>query len=267
MMADVWTIVAAVSLAVGAIAGGLAVLWGGRVWARVFVAVRATSMVALTVAILGRVITLGQWSPYDQGLGLLGLVLAMLLVHSLLAWLLKVEIPVPLVELAGLGLLLAGAAGLPAGAPLLACPQTVMPVQIQWVLFLLGGGSLLTAGCMGLTVVLGRAAFSRGRDLHQAASEDLVALLVRATMLALVALGSGLIVGLWWAWQTLGTQTSGDPRAEWMAVTWLLAAMSLLAGQLERHTRWWVIGLAVLAASNMLFGWLLLVGVQDLLGF
>jgi hypothetical protein len=41
----------------------------------------------------------------------------------------------------------------------------------------------------------------------------------------------------------------------------------LLAGQLDRHRRGWVIGLVVLATSNMLFGWLLLVGVQDLLGF
>lgn len=267
MMAEVWTIVAGVSLAMGVLAGGLVAVRRGRIWTRVFVAVRATSIVALTVALVARVVTLGHWSPYDQGLGLLGLALVMLLVHSLLAWLLKVEIPTPLVELTGLGLLLLGAARLPAGVPLLACPQTVVPFQIQWVLFLLGGGSLLAAGCTGLTVVLGRAADGFGWNLRLAASEDMVVLLVRAARLALVTLGSGLIVGLWWSWQTLGTQTSGDPRADWMAVTWLLTAMSLLAGQLERHMRRWVVGLVVLAASNMLFGWLVLVGVQDLFGF
>jgi hypothetical protein len=40
--------------------------------------------------------------------------------------------------------------------------------------------------------------------------------------------------------------------------------MSLLAGQLERHSRAWVIGLAILAASSGLFGWLLAVSVQGL---
>jgi hypothetical protein len=120
---------------------------------------------------------------------------------------------------------------------------------------------------MGLTVALARAMEGRGWNPYLAAPEDLCALLLRAAMLALVAIGSGLAVGLWWDWQTLGTLTSGDPRAEWMALTALITAMSLLAGQLDRHRRGWVIGLVVLATSNMLFGWLLLVGVQDLLGF
>jgi hypothetical protein len=266
-MTEIWTAVAVLSLAVGAIAGGLAAFRRSRVWDRIFAAIRATSVVALTVALLGRVATLGQWSLYDQQLSVLGLALAMLLVHSLLAWLLKGGMTAPLVELAGLGLLIGGAARLPAGTPLLTCPQNMAPLQIQWVLFLLGGGSLLTAGCMGLSVVVGRAVQTRAWKLHLAASEDLYALLVQAAMLALVSLGSGLIVSLWWASQTLGSLTGGDPRIEWMALAWLLTAMTLLAGQLERNARWWVIGLALLAAFNMLFGWLLLVGVQDLLGF
>ncbi len=266
-MANMWTIVAALSLALGAVAGGLASIRRGRAWSRVFMALRATSVAALAVALVGGAGALGQWSPYDQQLSVLALALVMLVVHSLLAWLLKVNTTGPLIEFAGLGLLLLGAARLPAGAALLPCPQEIAPFQVQWALFLLGGGSLLVAGCMGLTVVLDRAVKNRGGNLHLATSENLYALLVGAAMLAFVTLGSGLTVGLWWAWQTLGTLTSGDPRADWMALAWLLTAMSLLAGQLERHRRWWVTGLAILAASNMIFGWLLLVGVQDLLGF
>jgi hypothetical protein len=120
---------------------------------------------------------------------------------------------------------------------------------------------------MGLTLILERAVQRRGGNLNLATSDSLYALLVWAARLAFVTLGSGLTVGLWWSWQTLGTLTGGDPRSEWMALAWLLTAMSLLAGQLERHRRWWVSGLAGLAALNVVFGWLLLVGVQALFGF
>lgn len=266
-MTEIWALVTALSLAVGTIAGGLAAFRKERIWTRVFVAVRTISAAALVAALIRRVITLGQWSPYDWELTLLALVLSLLVVHSVLAWLLKAENPGPIVELAGLALLLVGLARLGVSAPLLPCPQGMVPFQIQWILFLLGGGSLLTAGCMGLTVVLYRAVQRRGWSLDLAIPEDLYALQVQAAMLALVTLGSGLTISLWWAWRTLGTLTSGDPRAEWMALTWLLTAMSLLAGQLDRHRKRWVSGLVVVAASSLLFGWLLLVGVQDLLRF
>ena len=266
-MVDMWSLVAALSLGAGAIVGGLAAFRKEQLWARLFVAVRVASVAALAVALAGRVLTLGWWSAYDWEMSLLTLGLSLLIVHSVLAWFLKVENPGPLVELVGLGLLLTILVGASVGVPILTCPQWLAPFQIQWILFLLGGGSLLASGCMGLTVILYRAVQRSGRSLYLAPSEDLYALLVRAAMLALVALGSGLTVSLWWAWHTLGTLTGGDPRAEWMALTWLLTAMSLLAGQLDRHRRSWVIALAVIAASNLLFGWLFLVGVQDLLGF
>ena len=267
MMANLWSLVAAVSLALGAVAGGLAAFRRGRTWGPIFVVLRAASMIALAVALVGRAGAAGGWSPYDPQLSTLGLVMAILIVHSVLAWLLKAQTTGPLVDLAGLGLLVAGAAGLPAGTPPLPCPQEVVSLQIQWALFLLGGGSLLVAGCMGLSLILGRAVQSRGRSVHSATSQSLCTLLVWAVKLAFVTVGSGLTAGLWWAWQTLGTLTSGDPRAEWMALAWLLTAMTLVAGQLERHRRWWVAGLAGLAALNAIFGWLLLVGLQDLLGF
>jgi hypothetical protein len=264
MVTEISIIIAALALAAGAVASGLGVIPRDRTWARVLIVVRAIGVVALTVALMGRVVILGQWSPYDQTLSLLGLVLAMLIVHSALAWILKIESTGPLVEVAGLGLLLAGAARVPAGAPPLDCSQRMAPFQIQWALFLLGGGSLLVAGCVALTMVLDKAVQSRGRHLPVAASAELYAFLVQAAGLALVILGSGLAVSLWWAWQTLGTLSSRDPRTEWMVLTWLLTAMSLLAGQLGRHRRRWMVGLAVLAASNTLFGWLFLLGVQGL---
>ena len=266
-MVDMWSLVAALSLGAGAIVGGLAAFRKEQLWARLFVAVRVASVAALAVALAGRVLTLGWWSAYDWEMSLLTLVLSLLIVHSVLAWFLKAENPGPLVELVGLGLLLVVFVGASVGVPLLTCPQWLAPFQLQWILFLVGGGSLLVAGCMGLTVILYSAVQRRGRSLYLAPSEDLYALLVRAAVLALVTLGSGLTVSLWWAWHTLGTLTGGDPRAEWMALTWLLTAMSLLAGQLDRHRQRWVIALAVVAASNLLFGWLFLVGVQDLLGF
>jgi ABC-type transport system involved in cytochrome c biogenesis permease subunit len=90
--------------------------------------------------------------------------------------------------------------------------------------------------------------------------------LTQAIFLALVALGSGLTVSVWWAWQTAGTLTAGDPREIWMAVTWLTAAMSLVAWQLEGHRGRWAAGLALAAALYVGFGLVFLTYLQSLLG-
>lgn len=266
MTLEIWTIVAALSLVTGAMAGGLAMFRLGPAWDRMFLAARAISTTGVTVALVGSLVAQGGWSPQDPAQSALGLVLVMLILQWVLAWRFKTRNVGPLVESVGLGLLLLGAIDLQTGAPLLNCQQEMALFQIQWALFLLGGASLLLAACMGLTLALGKVLQGLSWDLSLAAPADLYALVVQAAMLAVVALGGGLIVSLWWSWQTLGTLTSGDPREGWMALIWLLTAMSLLAGQLPRHRRRWVVGLAVLAAANVLFAWPLLAGAQGVLG-
>jgi hypothetical protein len=85
----------------------------------------------------------------------------------------------------------------------------------------------------------------------------------------LVVLGSGLTVGAWWTWKTAGTQISDDPRSGWMAITWLVTAMSVLAWRLrQRPTRsgQWAAVLAILAAATAIFGLVAVANVRHVLG-
>jgi hypothetical protein len=85
----------------------------------------------------------------------------------------------------------------------------------------------------------------------------LYGLLTQASILAVVALGSGLIISAWWAGRTSGLLAGGTRREMWIAVAWLSAAMSLVAWQLDGRRGRWAIGLALVAAAAVLVALLL----------
>jgi ABC-type transport system involved in cytochrome c biogenesis permease subunit len=86
-------------------------------------------------------------------------------------------------------------------------------------------------------------------------------------LLALIGLGAGLVTSAWWAWRSVGGLAGDDPRQAWMAITWLLSAMSLLAWQLEAAAARWAAALAGLAATVAIGGLLAVPYIVRLLGF
>jgi hypothetical protein len=115
-------------------------------------------------------------------------------------------------------------------------------------------------------LALRAATASRDWDLQWPRRIDLHLFVGEAVLLALVALGSGLVASLGSAWWTLGTVAGDDPRVAWFATTWLLAAASALARFLPRWWGRWAAGLAVAAAVSAIFGLVFLGDVRSLLG-
>jgi hypothetical protein len=142
------------------------------------------------------------------------------------------------------------------GKATMECAQYTLPFFLEWGLYLFGSGALLVAGSVAVAALV-----TRGSQPWVVGCEE-QDLLIPLFLLALVALGGGLLVGTWWAWQTTGTLVAGDQRQVWMAVSWVVTGMALLAGELEEGTDRWVAGLAVAAASIVAFG---LLALPDLL--
>jgi hypothetical protein len=266
MMPEIWAGVAVVLLGLAAMAGGLVVFKTGRRWEPIAIGARAAATAVLIVALGLAVVRQGEWTPFDLRQMVLALVVAMLLIHMGLAWRLRIGSAGPVVDVVALLLILIAIAMIQPGAPLLRCVQRALPFQVQWVLYVLGGAAILVAGSAGLVLVLHKATVSRGRVSNLPRLASLYDLLTQATYLALVALGSGLTVSVWWAWRTVGAWPGADPRETWMAITWLLAAMSLLAWRLEGRRGRWVVGLTEVAAASVLFGLLILADLQRILG-
>jgi hypothetical protein len=129
--------------------------------------------------------------------------------------------------------------------------------QAQWILLSVGGGSVLVAACAGLMLLLRKGLLSRDWGLALPGWSLLYGLLAQAVILALAALGSGLVIGVWWAWRILGTLGSDSAREVWMAVAWLITAMSVLAWQLDTRRSRWAAALVLVAAIAVLIGLLL----------
>jgi hypothetical protein len=272
MVPEVGGIVAAFLFSVAAVAGGLALFRVRGPWELVAIGARVAGTVAVAIALISAMATQGEWSPFNPWQVALSLILAMSGVQLLLAWRLGLGSAGPLVDLVALALLLLTHPSAPwAVVPfepvpfLLSCTQRTLPFQVQWALFLLGSGSLLAAGSAGLMLALCRVLAERAPRLKLPPLAGWVDLLIQSTFLALVAVGGGLTLGAWWAWQAVGRLTAGDSREAWMALVWLLAATSLAAWQLERHRARWAAGFAGLAAAMVLFGLLALVELQALL--
>jgi hypothetical protein len=254
MTPEIWVALAAFLLAVAAIAGGLVTFKVRGRWGLVVIGARAAAAMVLAVALIYAVITQGEWTPLDAGQMVLGLLLAMLAIHLALAWRLRIGDTGPAVDVVALVLLLGGALTIQPEPIVLSCFQRALPYQVQWGLLLLGGGSVLVAGNAGLMAALHRISRSRGWNVQLPDRAELYGLLTQAIFLALVALGGGLTVSVWWSWRTVGVLTAGDPRVIWLVVVWLIAGMSLLAWKLEAHRERWVAGLATLAAVIVLLG-------------
>ncbi len=273
MAPEIWGVVAAFLFGAAAVAGALGLFGPRGPWEPVTTGARLAGLVAVAVALISTVAAQGEWSPFEPWQAVLSLILAMSGVHLLLAWRLGLGSAGPVVDLVALVLLLVAYPSTPwalvareSATSLLTCTQLTFPLKVQWALFFLGGGSLLGAGSAGLMLALCQVLRGRAPGLKLPPRTGLYDLLIQSTFLALVAVGGGLTVGAWWAWQTVGALTTGDPRETWMALVWLLAAMSLSAWQLERHRGRWAAGLAGVAAATLLFGLLLLVELQALFG-
>ena len=273
MAPEIWGIAAAFLFGAAALAGGLALFTPRGPWEWVATGARVAGLVAVAAALISTVAAQGEWSPFEPWQVVLSLILAMSGVYLLLAWRLGLGGAGPVVDVVALALLLVAYPSTPwavvavqPATSLLNCTQRTFPFQVQWALFFLGGGSVLAAGSAGLMLALRQVLGRRAPGPKLPPRTGLYDLLIQSTFLALVAVGGGLTLGAWWAWQMVGMLTTDDPREAWMALVWLLAAMSLSAWQLERHRGRWAAGLAGVAAATLLFGLLLLVELQALLG-
>jgi hypothetical protein len=262
MAPEIWGALAALLLAMASVARGLDLFQVRGRWELLAFCARAGAAMLLTVAIIQAAVTLSQWSPFDLWQVALGLALATVVVYLVLAWRSRVDAAGPIVDLLALALILTGILAMRPGGPFLTCAQQAWPFPVQWVLFLTGAGGVMVAASAGLTLILA----GRSWHLHWPDRADSYLLLRQATLLALVFLGSGLTIGMWWAWQVGGTATSSDPREIWIAITWLIAAMGLLAQYLPRRWGWWAAGLAMVAAVAAIAGLLAVIDLRRLLG-
>lgn len=272
MASEIWLALGAgVFLLVAGMAQGLDLFKSGphrRRWGLVALVAELGAVVALAVALVMAALAHREWSPTDLRQVSLGLALATLAVHvGMVIWLRLPEgrsrfgMAGLLVDLIALGLILFGTLTIRPGGPPLLCAQRALPFYLQWILYWLGAGAVVASGSAGLALVLHQELERRRPDLGLPHRSHLCVLLAESTSLALVILGGGLVVGLWWAWRTVGGVTSGDPREGWMAVTWLAAAASFLAWRLEGQSWRWSAGLSMLAAVAVILG---LLAVSDL---
>jgi hypothetical protein len=243
-------------------------------WNLLLVVLEAGAVAALVACLVLAAKAHGEWSPADLMQVSLGLALVVLGFHLELA--LFPRLPYPrrnriaetglFVDLVVLGLILAGVFAIRPGGSLLLCVQRTAAFYSQWVLYLLGAGVLIVGGCTGLTVALYWMLARRKPDLPQSQPTALHGLMSQSVLLALLLLGSGLVVSIWWAWWTVGRLSGGDPRDAWMGIAWLVAASSWLAWRLEDGAGRWSAGLAVLAAAAAVFGLLAVPDLYRLLG-
>lgn len=254
MTPEIWTWIAAALLGLATVAGWLAVLALRGRWEAIVFGSRFAALTALIVALIAAAMQQGHWSASDTRQVMLSLIAAILLVHLALAWRSGAGTAGPMVDLVALVLSLVIIFVAQAGSPEPICIQLPALYQMQWGLLLLGGAGVLVAACAGLMLILRKVLSSRGWDGQLPGWGAMHGLLAQSTVLALAILGCGLVIGVWWAWQTSGTLAWNSARETWMAVAWLITAMSLLAWQVEGRRSRWAAGLALVAAIAVLVG-------------
>lgn len=257
MAPEIWAAAAAAAAAVAAASSGLALAGRSGPWRLVAMGARLGSIAALAAALLLTARICGRWSPFDLRQVALGLALATAAIHLVLAWIPGMAGGSPAVDATVAALLLFAVLIIRPGASWLTCQQQTVPYAAQWLLFILGAGATLIAGGAALTLATSRWGWAVTGQRR---------LLVRGTLLAVLALGGGIVIGLWWARQSTGTLAAAEPRESWMGVVWLLAVMSLMAWQLDRQAERWAAGLALFAATAALFGLLALPDLQNWIG-
>ena len=272
MPPDSWAALSAVLLALAVAARGAAVRLTQTLWGVLAMGARAAAAFALAVGLIlsvasgdGGIALAAAFQPGGQPSGAFALgpvlALATLIVHLLLTWRIGLDAAAPVVDLVSLALILSGLLSASHPEPLPACRVSVPPLQIQGTLFLLGGGGLIVAGSVGLTLAL-RAAWqsienrraSRVPAGTWSGRTERQALLRMATLFGLVGLAAGLLVGLWWSWRLTGGLTSAGSEQLWAASAWLVAAMSFLAWRTGERGGRWAAGLAVVAAAIIIVG-------------
>lgn len=254
MTPEIWVVIAVVFLALAAVASGLVLFSIRGPWDAVTLGARMVALAILIVALVMSAIGQGRWSAAEPQQAMLGLIVMMLVVHLTLAWRLGAGSAGPVVDIVSLVLGLVTVIAIEPGTPGLVCVQQSPLSQAYWVLFSLGGGSVLVACTAGLTLALRKLLQWRGGHPRLPGQILLHGLLAQATVLALVALGSGLVISAWWAWRASGLPGGGNPRRVWMAVAWLFVATSCLAWQLDSRRGRWAAGLALVAAAAVLVG-------------
>lgn len=261
MIVEVWAALAALLFVVAAVSSGLARSELKGPWRRTVLPARAAGLVLLAIALILVTIAHGEPSPFDLRQVALGLGLATSALGLGLAWRHGVARTGPVQDLAMVALVLVTILAIRPGGPLLGCEEHWLPFWIYWGLFLLGAGGTLLAGSVALDLAL--EAIWPGEQRWNART-DAYRLLTAATGWALVILGGGLSLSLWWSWRTMGSLTGGDARQTWLGATWLVVSMSLVAWQSERRGARIAAALSILAASMALFGLLAIPDLQRL---
>jgi len=257
MATEMWAVATAAVLLAAAAGFSAAALAGkGRPWLPLSATARGGSIVALGVALYLATTGRGGWSPLDLWQVTVSLSLATVAAHLALSWALGAGAGVPIADAVAAVLAVMAWLAIRPGGEDLGCIQRALPYRAEWILFLAGSGAALVAGSAGLAAVL---------PWHLA-GVGARRLLAGGGFLAILAVGAGAVAGLWWTWQSTGTLQAADARESWMAVVWLLAAMSVAGWQLERGADRWAAGLALVAGSAAILGLLALPDLQRLMG-
>jgi len=263
MMIELWAALAAGLLVAAAVSSGLGLFGARAPWRRMPGVIRAASLVPLAVALGLAIVAQGEPSPFDLRQLALALGLAMVLAGLGLAWRQGTAGGGPVQDLVAASLVLAAVLAIRPGGTPLACAQRTLPFAAYWGLFGLGGGALLLAGSTALDLGLAAIVPDGGRRQLPA---DAYRQLADAAFLGLIAIGGGLAISAWWSWRTLGSLLSGDPRQAWLAATWLVVSMGLLAWPLEHRGRRAAAALVLVTAAMALVGLLAVPELQQMWG-
>ena len=246
----------------------LAGIIGRRRWRWLVIIVRVAAAAALAAVLIVSAVNGGAWTLFDQHHQALSLALAALTIHLAITWACRSDGAGPAVDLVVLALTLL-AVGVPPAEALPACAQRDIPFLAHRGLLIVGAGGAVVAGSAGLMLLLRGFWVKIGCD-RQLPPRDVVQTFLRqATLVALVALGIGLLAGSWLAWTYVGALTGADSRSTWMLITWLGSAMSLLAWHLRQRPGregLWAAFLAVSAAFTAIFGILAIPEIGRVLG-
>ncbi len=259
---------ALMAMALGAQALGLSGAFGQRRWHGLVIAARVGAVAALATALVLAVVNENAWTPSDLRHLTLSLALAVLAIQLALTWGCRTDGAGPVIDLFVLALSLV-IIGVRAGTTPPTCTQSEVLFLAQWGLFVVGAGAAVVAGSAGLMLLLRRLWARIGWEDRLPPRDGAEAFLQQATLVTLAALGSGLVTGAWLAWRHVGAPPSRDPRSTWMAITWLVAAMSHLAWRLRQRPPRRALGAAILGVSAAfagIFGTLAITGIGHVLG-
>jgi hypothetical protein len=209
---------------------------------------RVGVILVLAVALVLLVMTSGGWSPVNWDHGVVSLSLTTLVIYQVMAWGFRLEGAAPFVDLLALALVVSSHFVYSPGEETVpTCIQRTAPFYILWGLFSVGGAAAAIMGSGGLLFGLQTALGVRTQRGQWPSQNDLTFFLSQATMVALLALGIGLVLTVYWSWQTAGRLGNDGPLLIWMAITWLFAAMTSIARKLPRH---WVGSQAILGVAT-----------------